>query len=311
MKINVNNKSSAPIFGSAADLSIKYAIEKRGNLLPKRVKQEISRILQENNEKLPKLYELHDDIYKPLQKAASLEEVKSLYPEFNDVIELTTLDGNRSKALKAVKKLMPLENFSLDLLKKLYIPKTMEQIVSDYGFTNRSLLSWLIDKLHMKKLDGNYVHLLSMSTEEGNARVAELTRQALKRETPETKAYRAKRAAEGVRTDAYKKYKKEAMKKYYVEHPELREKVRNQSYIAWNLAPELRKEFSEYTLSAPSYTRFVLTKKRTGKSLTDEEKRIYKSFYKGFWQDPRRREMLSKAKVKAAELYKSLGDLVE
>ena len=60
---------------------------------------------------------MHKDIYEPLKNAETLEQAKKLYPEFSNVLELTALEGNRSKALNAVKKIMPLEKFSLDLLK--------------------------------------------------------------------------------------------------------------------------------------------------------------------------------------------------
>ena len=299
--ISINYSDNTPSFGSASDITIKYAIEKRSNLLPDRVKQEITKRLNAGKDSLMKLYELHEDVYAPLQKTKTLEQAKALYPEFSDVLELTTIDGNRSIALKAVRKIMPLENFSLDLLKKLYSPESAEQIVSDYGFTNRNLLNWLMDKLNVKKLKGNYIQLLKMSTEEENSRIAEISRQAIYK-NPEAQAKRQAKAAAHHRTPEYREKKRKEMINFYKNNPDRVEMVRKLSNLTWELCPEIKTALSEYTSHMPAYTKNILSKRAGGIKLSAQEKRTLCNYYKNFWaKNPEFKEIYSKARTQAAK----------
>ena len=201
-------QNSGTTFKSAADINLRYIVQNHSKYLPQRILERAQELCKREQEELPALYQLHCDIYEPLLQANTLEEAQSLYPEFKEVINLQDLKIRRSKALDAIKKIMPPEEFSLDLLKKLYTPRVLDSLVSEYGLTNRSLITWLIENLHITKLSSPYLKLFMMSNDEENRRIAECSRQAIFRD-PEAQKHRLERAAEAHRTPEYRAKKRQ------------------------------------------------------------------------------------------------------
>lgn len=288
-------------FGSASDITIDYVLKNHARYLPPTMLIEISSLVGAQSKGYPKLYELHNEVYKKLFEAKSLEEVKKIYPEFADVLDISTLKDNRSKAVKAVQKCMPLEKFTLEYIKKLFAPTSQDALVKEFGFTNRSLLGWLNEKLNIKKLTGSYIKLLQMSDEAENDRIASLSRKALYADEKAQK-YRLERAAEAHRTPEYRAKKRQEMVDFYKRNPDMAEKVRIISQRTWDSCPEIKDAMSEYTKTLPSYERKIISKKRAGQKLSDEERRIAASYYKRFWElHPELKELYRTRRVEVLE----------
>ena len=301
MKIQTNNNYNTS-FTSASDITIKYALEKHSDILPSRIKKEIQSILSESGENLPKLYELHNRVYQRLFNAQSMEEVREHYPEYKDIIELTALAGNRSKAVKAVKlKGISLEDFTLDFIKKLFAPTPQETLVKEYGFTNRSLIIWLMEKLDIPKFNGNYINILRMSDEVENSRIAELSRQAIYR-MPEVQQARQAKVTAHHRTPEYREKKRREMIEFYKNNPDMAERVSKLSKLNWDKCPEIKEALSIYTVKSPEYVKNASRKKQRGQKLTEEEKQIISGYFRSFWKKhPEFVELYSKMRAQAAK----------
>ena len=255
-----NNYNYNTSFTSASDITIRYVLEKHSDILPARIKKEIQLILSEGGKNLPKLYEVHNRVYQRLFNAQNMEEVREYYPEYKDIIELTTLAGNRSKAVKAVKqKGISLEDFTLDFIKKLFAPMSQEALVKEYNFTNRSLVLWLMEKLHIPKFKGNYINLLRMSDEVENSRIAELSRQAIYR-MPEVQQARQAKVVIHHKTPEYREKKRKQMINFYKNNPHMAERVSKLSRLTWEKCPEIREALRIYTAESPDYIKSFLRK---------------------------------------------------
>lgn len=299
---NYNNQGIT--FSSASDITLEYVYTKHSKYLPLRISEKIKSILSDKSKDVPKLYELHNDLYSGLFNATSLEEVKKLYPEFRGIRELTSLGDNRSKALKAIKKIMSPENFTLNYLKKLYTPTSQDNLVREYGFTNRSLLSWLNKKLNIEKLNGSYIKLFKMSHEDENNRISELSRQAIYA-NPEAQKCRLAKAAETHRTSEYRAKKKQEMIEFYKRNPELAKRTGLISKMTWDRCPEIKDALHNYTRSLSPYVKKVLSKKMSGEHLTQEEKRVTCGYYRNFWeQNPELRSLYKERRIQVIEELK-------
>ena len=268
-------------FGMASDITLEYVLKNHSKYLPQSIKTRIKELIASGFGK-KRLNEVHDEVYKDLFEANSLSEVTEKFPEFSGVKDIKLLSDNRSKAIKFLRKIMPLEKFTLDYIKKLYKPTSQDNLVKEYGFTNRSLLSWLNSKLNIQKLSGSYIKLLKMSDEAENKRIAELSRQAIYADA-EAQKYRLQKAAEAHRTPEYRTKKRQEMKDYYIRHPETAQKTGLISKMTWERCPEIKEAFREYTKSLDAYTKKVMSKKIEGQKLNEQEKRISSTYYSNFW----------------------------
>ncbi len=291
-------------FQSAADINLRYIVRNHSKYLPPRVLERATELCKSGAEELPPLYRLHADIYEPLQQVSTLEEAKICYPEFGNVINLPDLQITRSKAIDAIKKIMPMEDFSLDLLKKLYQPRFLDSLVQEYGMTNRSLITWLINKLNITKLSSSYLKLLAMSNESENNRIAECSRQAILK-NPEAQARRLAKAAEAHKTPEYREKKRQEMIDFYKRNPDAAKCVGLISKLTWDLCPEIKEALTIYTQQTPSMVRSILNKRRRQEKLTAAEKRVMNGYYKGFWDShPEFKKVYQKARIQA---IKDLG----
>ena len=274
-------QSQTVSFGKASDITIGYVLKNRAEYLPQSIKIKIKELVASGFGN-KRLNEVHEEVYKDLFEAKTLSEIAEKFPEFSGVKDIKLLSDNRSKAIKFLMKIMPLEKFTLDYIKKLYKPTSQDNLVKEYGFTNRSLLSWLNSKLNIQKLSGSYIKLLKMSDEKENERIAELSRRAIYSDAKAQK-YRLQKAAEAHRTPEYRTKKSREMKDYYIRHPETAQKTGLISKMTWDRCPEIKNAFSEYTKTLDSYTKTVMSKKIEGQKLNEQEKRIASTYYSNFW----------------------------
>ena len=136
MEIGFNSiKNNGLQFGAAKDLHLGYIARKRASLLPQRVLNRVNAYVAfetGGTSKLPTLRQVHNDVYEALMNAKTLEEVKSasMYPEFMEVGNLAELPYRFSRSKKLIEKQMPLEDFALDCLKKIWSGKMVDDIAS-------------------------------------------------------------------------------------------------------------------------------------------------------------------------------------
>ena len=300
----LNSRSKEVNFTSASDITLEYALKKHSKFLPKTILKRAQELLEKGFGKMP-LWKVHNEVYKNLFRAKTLEEVKIEYSDFADVKDVQTLANNRSKAIKAILKIKPLKDFTLFYLKKLYRPISQDKLVEELGFTNRNLLAWLNKRLNIKKLSGSYIQLIRMSDEKENSRISELSRRAIYADA-DVQKYRLERAAEAHRTPEYRAKKRQEMKDYYERNPQTARKTGLISKLTWDSCPEIKQALSDYTKSLDSYTRMILSKKLTGAVLTPEERRIAYGYYKKFWeQNPELRTIYRERRLKVIEMLKT------
>lgn len=291
-----NRNYNTPNFTAASDITLKYVLTKRAQYLPESMLNEIKQICASNPKELPSLQDVHKKVYQPLFDAKNLEEVRERFPEFKDVIDIVSLKDNRSKAVKAIKEKMPLEKFTLQYLKQLYQPEKMEDLVKMYDLTNRSILSWLNQKLNIKKLCSPYLKILKMSDEKENQRIAELSRQAIFA-NPKAQKKRLAKAAETHRTPEYRAKKSQEMIDFYKRNPKAAGKIGFISKETWNRCPEIKKALAEFKDGKSAYIQAIMTKVEY-KNATPSERKIIKGFYKEFWEThPEMKEQYRKARL--------------
>ncbi len=271
-------------FSSASDISLKYILDKHSGYLPERMKKAMSEALKDSAENIPAFYKLHEKVYKPLMEAQTLNEAKALYPEFSDVLELSDFASSRSKAVKAVKnKGIPLENFTLEFLKKIFTPTTQNDLVKEYGFTNRSLVSWLQQKLKIQKLPNVYLNLINMSNEEENCRIADISRKAMYARPKEMMDEIQAKIARHHRTQEYREKKRQEMIDFYKREHAHAQKLSKIGHLTWEKCPEIKLAMSEYTKNSSDYIKKILSKCQKHQKLSQNEKHYLKGYYKGFW----------------------------
>ena len=301
---SVNAQTKSVNFGSAADITLEYALKKHSKFLPDAMIVRSQELLQKGLGKEP-FWKAHIEVFKDLFEAKSLNDVKNVYADFADIKDIQTLAQNRSKAIKAIQKIKPLQDFTLFYLKKLYSPQSQEKLVEELGFTNRSLLLWLNKKLNIKKLSGSYIKLVKMSDEKENTRISELSRRAIYSDAMAQKR-RLERAADAHRTQEYRAKKSKEMKDYYERKPETARKTGLISKMTWDRCPEVRQALSDYTKTLDSYTRKILSKKQAGMNLAPAEQRLISKYYKKFWnQNPELKTIYRNRRLEVIELLKN------
>ena len=305
MEITSINANYCGSFKAAADINLKYILEKHPNMLPERMINEIRKIVSSESKEMVPLYELHSKVYASLIEAPSLDRVKEIFPEYSDVLELSILDGNRTKALKAIRgKGIALNEFTLDFLKKLCLPMEQDKLVEEYGLTNRSLLNWLMDKLNIPRFPNGYTNLIRMSNEEENSRIAELSRRAMFARPAEMRREIQEKVNIHHKTPEYREKKRLEMVNFYRHNPQKAKKVGDISQMTWDKCPEIKDALREYAQQSSPFIRGILRKRQRKQKLTQEESRTIKGYYKTFWDShPEFVELYRKMRIEAVEEY--------
>ena len=306
-QVSATASETNPSFGAASDLTLSYMYKKHSALMPKRVLESIEQYMQKSPVSQPTLEELHHKVYAGLLSAKTLDEAKQLYPEFSEVKDSAILKGNRSLAVKAIEKHMPIEDFSLAYLKDLYSLKTENELVKKYGFTNRSILHWLNLKLNIDKPKTNYHKLVNMSNEEKNLKVAEATRQALLRD-PDTQKKRLEKAAQTHKTEIYREKKRQEMIDFYKREPAAASRVRQISQMTWDRCPQIKAALTDFTSEQDGILKRALNDRSKNGKITPAQKRMISGYYKRFWDKyPEFKEQYRQARIEVIEELKKQG----
>lgn len=301
---NVQQKNPYINFGAAKDINLRYIMRNRSHLLPLRVKDAVTDILERGGEELPlgelpTLKEVHTEQYAPLMRAATLDEARA-FPEFAKVLDFTEIAQKFSRSAKKIVQILPLEDFSLDCIKKIWSGMSQEEITEYYGFSCRDVLAKICKTLNIPKPEGNYLVLLKTSEEEGNRRVSDLTRRHL-----DTCMENLKKANIANKTPEARAKHAAAIVRHYQEHPEKREEVSRISRLAWQKCPQIREAKTEYFLSLSAYQKAVLKKQSSGAPLTAQERRVIAAVHKRFWElHPEFKAIYSEARLEAAREIK-------
>jgi len=306
MEIAFNSiKNNGLQFKAAKDLHLGYIARKRAHLLPERVLNRVNAYVAfetSNTAKLPTLRQVHNDTYEALMNAKTLEEVKSasMYPEFMEVRNLAELPYRFSRSKKLIEKQMPLEEFALDCLKKIWSGQMMDDISKGYGFKTRDVFTNLCDNLNIPRPPKNYNVLLKASEEEGNSIIAEKTMRHIEQcKKNLSKAKNKHLAPEAIEKQA------ESMREFYRSNEESRKRIGETSQLTWELCPGIRLAFHDFTEAQTPYVRKVISKQKAKQPLTDTEKRVISSFNKRFWEKHAYlKEDYSRARTLAEEIIR-------
>ena len=163
--------------GRTKPLDLITALRKHKDVLPLRVQQEAQNSIRLGYGNLPTLKELHQKTYALLNECKTLEEVKSIYPEFSGVQSATGIFQHARGNIKTLKSQGKLnESLSLQILKDYWHNlKNQEEIAKDLGLTNRSALTYLLEKLHIPVFGKNYKTLILSSDPEAHAIISAKT----------------------------------------------------------------------------------------------------------------------------------------
>lgn len=281
---NQNNFNKSLSFeASGKPLTLKYVVEKRSNLLPTRILDSAKKCLLDSSLKNKSLLALHKEIYAPLLECKTLQEVKSLYPEFENITDEIKFKRPKSIYAKLFMERTENENFALKMLQEIWANlKNKDEIALDLGMNSRSSLEWALGQINFVPLSSSYKKLLLASDVEGNKAIADKTT-AWNSLHPDLMYAHNKKAAQGCKTEEYREAQSKRIKEYDNEHPERREKISITLKKGWQKCPEVRKAMSEFSKNESYFLKNALGKKTANKKLTEGEKRAIASFYKRFW----------------------------
>lgn len=224
-------------FGAAKDVNLKYIYRTHFDVLPKRIQTEVEKLVKAGKHESITLYDLHKDQYAALlddKTCKTLDDARNLFPEFREVLDASAVIKHKSPNIKKIMEKVPLEDFSLYLLKERWGKlKTLDEIAQDLGLKNRVGIAWLKDKIQMPDFGKNYTTLLRASDEAYNGIIA-----------AKTKAYNA------MHYDAVVEKNRRLA----------RENVDLNSYIsqeAWDRLPHIREALSEISRTVPKENRFA------------------------------------------------------
>ena len=240
---NYNNNYTPNFTGRGKPLTLDYIVKNRANLLPKRILIETIKILEEKIISQPSLMEIHKKIYTPLRECNSLDEVKSLYPEFSEMKDKVIFQRDGKRKIEFEQKTG--NDFPLKMLKLYWCDlKTLDEIAKEMNFKNRTSLDWALNQINFPRFVPNYKTVLNASDEEGNKLIASKTT-AWNTLHPDLMYAKNKHAAQGCKTEEYREAQSLRMKKYHEEHPKLKEKISEFDKMTWDMLPDLRDAISE------------------------------------------------------------------
>ena len=239
--------SDPAFYANGQPLKLKYIVEKRSYVLPERVLNEAKRLLAHNRNKVPSLLEIHKKIYKPLLKCKTLEESKTLFPEFENVKnEINFVKNNHYK--KIFEERFTQKDFALKMLQEYWGKlRSIKEICEDSGLKNRASLEWPLEEINFPKFHNQYKNILLASDRNGTRILA-------------------KRVQDFDSTDTSRK-----------------EKISQALYARWIASTEIRQAMSEFATNEGNGYRKMLDKISAGKELSEVEKRMNKGFFKRFW----------------------------
>ncbi len=274
-----------PAFTGGKPIDLYYILEKRSNLLPERILKKVRRIVDKGTKPLPTLKEVHLKTYAPLLECKTLDEAKSLFPEFSGMKEAHISFKRYSNNIKKLVAGGYLEdNFSLKILQEFWGKlKSQDEVAKEMGLDGRTSLAWVLQKIGFVNYNTNYKTLLMASSPDSRAKIAAKT-MAWNAAHPDLMRARNKHAAQFCKTPEYRKAHSQRMKEYDKLHPERIKKIREFDKAVWEKIPEVRAAMTQFAQEQSTFTRLVIRKEIQGNLLDAREARAKKGFYKKFWQ---------------------------
>lgn len=266
--------------GRGKPIDLKYALEKRADLIPSRVLEEARKVLQSGGSE--SLRDIHLRLYAPLLGYTTLEEVRENYPEFAGIKDAVVFERDTVRKRKFEERTDGI-NFPLKMLQELWGKlKTKDEVAQELGMAGRSTLDWALENIDFVYYPKNYKTLLKASDEQGNREIAQKTA-AWNALHPDLMYAHNKHAAQGCKTPKYRAAQAQRMYEYDKEHPERREKISEANRRAWARCPEVREAMAEFACRESAFTRRTIMKCFRGEPLTAYETRAEKGFFKRFW----------------------------
>lgn len=276
-----NNTNSIVFSAKGKPLSLQYIVDKRAELLPKRILQEAKKYLKLPLDKQPTLLEIHRKEFAPLLTCETLTQAKKLYPEFEEVLDKVKF--KRKSIYAKVFQERTDEKFALKMLQEYWGKlKTKEEIAEDLGMPCRTSLDWALEQINFVGFPKNYNKILKASDPIENKIIADKTT-AWNALHPDLMYKHNKEAAQGCKTEKYRKEQSIRIKEYDKAHPERIEKITLAIKEGWDNCPEVKAAMAEFASKEALYTRSALMKKFTKQKLSPQETRTIKGFFKRFW----------------------------
>lgn len=307
---NYNNSSSydTQTFGSKGQpISLKYIMQKRKNFLPVRVQKYVQKLIDQGKDSGVSLLDVHKKLYEPLLECKTLAEVKQQYPEFINILPVVPC---QKKSVNS--KGRTTENFGLKVLQEYWANlKTKNEIAQMFGMPARGTLDFSLEKINFIGFSHNYKMLLKASDVKGNKIIADKTK-AWNKANPELRRELNKRAAQGCKTEEYRKAQSQRMYAYDILHPERRQKISKKSQQMWDKCPDVKRAMFEFAKTQGTYLSVVLAKHAKKQHLTPNETIVLNGFFKKFWHaHPELKASLSKASNEIRNDVKGLQKLSE
>lgn len=286
--------------GRKAPIGLDYVLKNHMSLLPERVSNQVKKIISQNSTQTPTLKDIHKQIYSPLLECKTLAEAQKLFPEFANMSEADISFKRITGNIKKLKTSGALENnFSLKMLQEFWGNlKSQDEVAKELGLKDRSAIQWVLQKIGFVNYKSNYKTLLMSSDPETRAVISAKT-VAWNAAHPDLMYAKNKHAAQFCKTQEYRDAHSLRMKEYDKAHPERREKISAYDKKVWDLCPEIKAAMTDYKNAQSNAVKAILNKQAHKDKLTTDEKRIIKSFYKGFWQNyPELRQVFKEAHAK-------------
>ena len=275
-------------------LSLEYIVQKHSGNIPKRVRDYAQELISDGKSAGVSLLEVHRRIYKSLLECNNLSEVKKLYPEFVNVLADVPC---QKRSINTAARLT--NNFGLLALREYWANLTTKNGLAHlFGMPSRGTLDFSLHKINFVGFPPNYRTLLKASDPVGNKNIADKTK-AWNMANPQLRRELNKHAAQGCKTEEYRKAQAQRMYEYDILHPERRQKISQNSQKMWDKCPEVKNAMREFSRKQGSYITLLLAKQANKQHLTKEERIMLNSFFKKFWAaHPEMKKVLAEASNK-------------
>ncbi len=279
-------KSEPSFEARKVPIDLNYVLRERSHLVPQRVLEEIERIVAAKPEKMKTLKEVHKEIYAPLLDCETLEEAQKLFPEFAGVKEATVSFKRITGNIKKLKESGFLEEgFSLKLLQEVWANlKSQDEIAQSLGLKDRNALTWVLQKIGFVNYDTNYKTLMMASDPDTRAIIAGKTI-AWNASHPDLVRARNTKAAQGMKKPENREAHSKRMKQHFVDHPERRQQVSENSTRYWS-NPNHREKHSvrgkEYAKAHPEKAQKSSERNKAAWALIPEARLILRNFFRDY-----------------------------
>ncbi len=282
--ISSNSNSAQLSFEARNPIDLVYILSKHSDYLPERVLLEAKKLVKENPQHLPTLKEVHLKAYSPLRECKTLQEAQEQFPEFRNVLNANEVFPNPRGNIKKLHQNGVLnEDLTLRLLREFWCDlKTQDEIAKELGLRDRAALGWVLKKINFVSGATNYKTLIKASDPDDRAVIAAKTT-AWNALHPDLMRAHNKHAAQGTKTESYRKQQSVRIKEYDVTHPERKQKISNFGKEVWARIPEVRAKMSEFMQTLDDFSRSIVVKKMQGIPLSEYEGRVRTTVFKKFW----------------------------